>query len=768
MENYNPRIYVADLSAYNDGRLVGEWIDLKDFESGEEVMQEIATLLEKWSKLSGEVREEFAIHDYEYIPESLASEYMSEADFDAIYRLLEVSEESNIPAEVISKEMSNKGEDDPETIAENLMFVVDGYDTSDIVAEYEDQIGELGQEFWSNHIFIDDVTERVIYGEDVDRFREDIISENPDIDPDEAEAQAEEMADQEAEEREDLTTYLENLGYDTIPQFVTKDYQGAWDRSLSYDFDVISHDGKMYVFSSNYAKGGRLKEFAKGGSIENQYVDLDQKINWLNQQIEADYRNGEVDETTDKYENELDKLLKKREVMIIGKDSYSDGGQLEAFAVGGKIGSDITFNSWDEEKRSGTIVEILDDGAYAVSVDTGMVLVYPKEVISYNKPVERKKLFGIFANGGRTVERKHVNKSEDYEVRYAKNHPHRTGYKGNQKFAKGGSINPNREKLMDLLENKYNLRFVRTTEDFDGSRNGIWIAGDNSEELKGDVIFDYYNRSAKYTRGVLNTFRNAIEKLGWRFEWNDPATMMLYKDSDYEQGGSLKKKELTKGVEAFANGGEVRFVSNSEDKLSRPSLDIIDLMKKNQNEVDSDLFVGNFGWKTSSNKLADGYLYKLDDFDKKIVKDFKLKPEETIYRFVNRTTAIAGMIPFIKINTEKGLLYFAKYNDSDEIIGFETKGIKASWVSVLSDKFAKGGTTDEEYIDLFEDHENIPAEVQVILDKHEKSFIDGDYKGLEQAHNELMKIGYTFEAYLDGVPYDLRPIGTKGKSEMYE
>jgi hypothetical protein len=547
---------------------------------------------------------------------------------------------------------------------------------------------------------------------------------------------------------------------------------------------------------------------------------------------------------------------------------------------------------------------------------------------------------------------------------------------------------------MNLLESKYNIKFVKTTEDFDGSRNGIWIAGDNGEVLSGNKIFDYYNRSAKYTRGVLNTFRNAIEKLGWRFEWNDPATMMLYKNSDYEQGGSLKKKELTKGdrviwkgnlyvlsnvennmkggfydnkyyltsykvgvsdaildslkdvelyakggsiknkidtknlkidsdldkelelkkinffhkfidfnevdgvinsydidiyfklngveilsiygeydensetmesviqlfetledvtvnyspknsmggfsfedfkkiissalkkltiyrsivsidgyeeyaeesdslkkakqklseiknktkfqvlkgesvgvgkrvdntkvLEEYAKGGEVRFVSNSEDKLSRPSLDIIDLMKKNQNELDSDLFVGNFGWKTSSNKLADGYLYKLDNFDKEIVKDFKLKPEETIYRFVNRTSAIAGMIPLIKINTEKGLLYFAKYNDSDEIIGFETKGIKASWVSFLSDKFAKGGTTDEEYIDYFEDSNLAPPEVQKILNKHSKSLIDGDYIGLEKAKNELEKIGYTFEYYLDGIPYDLRPIGTKGKSEMYE
>lgn len=71
-------------------------------------------------------------------------------------------------------------------------------------------------------------------------------------------------------------------------------------------------------------------------------------------------------------------------------------------------------------------------------------------------------------------------------------------------------------------------------------------------------------------------------------------------------------------------------------------------------------------------------------------------------------------------------------------------------------------------IDLFEDYTNIPAKVQTILDKYENAFVDGDYKQLEKAHKALNKIGYTFEYYLDGQAYDLRPIGTKGKSEMDE
>jgi hypothetical protein len=42
----------------------------------------------------------------------------------------------------------------------------------------------------------------------------------------------------------------------------------------------------------------------------------------------------------------------------------------------------------------------------------------------------------------------------------------------------------------------------------------------------------------------------------------------------------------------------------------------------------------------------------------------------------------------------------------------------------------------------------------------------GDYRGLEKALKEVEKIGYTFDYYLDAVPYDLRPIGSIGKTEL--
>jgi antirestriction protein len=256
----NPRIYVASLSDYNNGRLEGKWFDLSDYSNGSELMDGINEMLEEISEKynDGEVREEWAVHDYEYIPSSLASEYMGENEFQQIYDIMEASEENNIPFEVLIERVGDVGSDDYGNIAESLVLVVDGNDETDIVFDLEQQMGALDFSFWQNHIYIDDVTERVMYGEDVDNFREEIESENSYMDEDEIERLAEERADeQESRRNDDLIGYLEDNGYSDIPSFVSKDYESAWN-DLSMDYDVINYEDKMYVFSNNYGFGGGL------------------------------------------------------------------------------------------------------------------------------------------------------------------------------------------------------------------------------------------------------------------------------------------------------------------------------------------------------------------------------------------------------------------------------------------------------------------------------------------------------------------------------
>jgi hypothetical protein len=102
-----------------------------------------------------------------------------------------------------------------------------------------------------------------------------------------------------------------------------------------------------------------------------------------------------------------------------------------------------------------------------------------------------------------------------------------------------------------------------------------------------------------------------------------------------------------------------------------------------------------------------------------------------------------------------------------------SKKLYAKYQQAVKKKVADGGIMadggeTEEGVDLFEDYENIPYNVQEILDKYERAFEDGDYTGLGEALKELQEIGYTFEFYLDGGAYDLRKIGQKGKSEVMD
>lgn len=83
----------------------------------------------------------------------------------------------------------------------------------------------------------------------------------------------------------------------------------------------------------------------------------------------------------------------------------------------------------------------------------------------------------------------------------------------------------------------------------------------------------------------------------------------------------------------------------------------------------------------------------------------------------------------------------------------------------LSANFKEITPNKTEGIDLFQTEELIPANVMEILNKYREDLIDGSYSACSECCKELEAIGYTFDWYLDGEPFDLRPIGTKGRTE---
>jgi hypothetical protein len=63
-------------------------------------------------------------------------------------------------------------------------------------------------------------------------------------------------------------------------------------------------------------------------------------------------------------------------------------------------------------------------------------------------------------------------------------------------------------------------------------------------------------------------------------------------------------------------------------------------------------------------------------------------------------------------------------------------------------------------LDLFSDYENLPLEVQSIIDKYNSIELDKglDYIDLQAMQSELNVLGYDFEYYLDAQPFNLHKL----------
>lgn len=245
------KIYVADLAEYNNGRLVGKWLDLSDYSSGAEVMEAIQEMLDEQTKKDkyGDVHEEYAIHDYEGFPSSFYHESMGESDFDALYDMMKVADSSNLPLEVLMEAVSDLGyEDDPERVAEAYYTSVPasmGNEWRDFAYEYIDSIGNITEAVSNPDYYFDFES----FGSDV---RMDYTDEELE------EMGYNDLSDEElGEQMADELGGVKNLGEKLIETYFDYDKFG---RELEYDFiSVRGKDGDYYFFNRNFAKGGQFK-----------------------------------------------------------------------------------------------------------------------------------------------------------------------------------------------------------------------------------------------------------------------------------------------------------------------------------------------------------------------------------------------------------------------------------------------------------------------------------------------------------------------------
>jgi len=262
----SPRIYVADLEAYNSGRLVGEWLDLSDYNDADELNDAIQELLNGWGK------EEYAIHDAENLPSGMYSEYMGARDFEQLYEMMDLAKENDLPLAVVQEIVSQYDTD----------AIDNFYGRYDSAVDFAEQlVDDTGiQSFidFERYLIISDTDKRLLAQEMADSYVDDIKDEDEgERLIGEADLDLEEYQEADDDTREEMLEKAREIVYDRYyeewetglddPYYFLVEEQGMYDAesfananfvqidydaiadALEYDYTFVSHDGEVYVFN---------------------------------------------------------------------------------------------------------------------------------------------------------------------------------------------------------------------------------------------------------------------------------------------------------------------------------------------------------------------------------------------------------------------------------------------------------------------------------------------------------------------------------------
>ncbi len=147
----------------------------------------------------------------------------------------------------------------------------------------------------------------------------------------------------------------------------------------------------------------------------------------------------------------------------------------------------------------------------------------------------------------------------------------------------------------------------------------------------------------------------------------------------------------------YSRGGNIVSFSKEEDKHKKY------WGRKGTRGESQVKCVGSFDLNHKGN-INDYYLFELDSFDKEFYSHVKLKDGEKLYRYESEGTKIGKYFPIIKINIQKGLVYFMEnmHSDDDKNPVFETRGVKPMYLSLHeSQKMADGGIINHDGKDIY-------------------------------------------------------------------
>jgi hypothetical protein len=282
--------------------------------------------------------------------------------------------------------------------------------------------------------------------------------------------------------------------------------------------------------------------FAEGGSIENQYEGKTPSQIWSMLSISQKYHfledhSKEIESTPMSIEKATKTAYKFLPTKI--KKSFENHVEMGQYAMGGSLGNHGL-------KQGDEIIKTMSGGVQKVKTKSGDI-VYVNLANGYRGVTPPLP----FAKGGYTNERRHVNKAQDYEVRYAKNKPNRTGYFGKRSFDDGGFM---------------------TDPNFGDFQNGVYATGGvtknyiNRNQLntitikKGDKkltykVSDVYNGAYKLEDG------GNLERTAFYVSKRNVVKVQLKdgKDVKVANGYWIKKGAKPIHTSKYDDGGEVEY-----------------------------------------------------------------------------------------------------------------------------------------------------------------------------------------------------------------
>ena len=216
------------------------------------------------------------------------------------------------------------------------------------------------------------------------------------------------------------------------------------------------------------------------------------------------------------------------------------------------------------------------------------------------------------------------------------------------------------------------------------------------------------------------------------------------------QVGSEGNTYLGGNAFMYAKGGRIRNFSKDDAYRFAPNNSIeSEILDRVRGQINALEFAGNMYIKGFKNDI---FLYELDDFDENFLKDVgaKVKPDERVYRYVTRTTAIGGMVPLIKINPSRQLVYFNESEDED--VKWSSRGQEFDYLNLVGEKnkFKKGGMLDYSRKMIESQNKEVSHhsdELKSILDKYKKMSVEPwVIAKMERATTDLSDVTH----YLDG------------------